>query len=77
MCVLRAKVIAPAYAVLEGIFVGAISHAYETWQQGIVLAAVGATLGVFAVMLVLYRFRIIKVTERLRSMIFGATIRTR
>lgn len=69
-----ARFIAPAYAVLEGVFVGAISHAYETWQQGIVLAAVGATLGVFSVMLVLYRFRIIKVTERLRSMIVGATM---
>ena len=69
-----AKVIAPAYAVVEGIFVGAISHAYETWQNGVVLAAVGATLGVFAVMLVLYRFRIIKVTNRFRSVLVSATM---
>lgn len=69
-----ARFIAPAYAVLQGIFVGAISRAYETWQDGIVLSAVGATLGVFCVMLALYRFRIIKVTQRLRSIIVGATI---
>jgi uncharacterized YccA/Bax inhibitor family protein len=69
-----AKSIAPAYAVVEGIFVGAISHAYEAWQHGIVLAAVGSTIGVFSVMLVLYRFRIIKVTERLRSIVLGATM---
>lgn len=69
-----AKVVAPAYAVAEGLFVGAISHAYETWQSGIVLAAVGATLGVFTVMLVLYRFRIIKVTNRFRSIVVSATM---
>ena len=68
------RVLAPVYAVVEGVFVGALSHAYETWQKGIVLAAVGATLGVFAMMLLLYRFRIIKVTQRLRSVIVGATM---
>jgi uncharacterized YccA/Bax inhibitor family protein len=69
-----ARFVAPVYAVLEGLFVGAVSHAYETWQDGIVLAAVGATLGVFTVMLLLYRFRIIKVTQRLRSIIISATL---
>ena len=69
-----ARFVAPAYAVVQGIFVGAISHAYETWQSGIVLSAVGATLGVFAVMLVLYRFRIVKVTERFRSIVVSATM---
>lgn len=69
-----ARFVAPVYAVLEGLFVGAVSHAYETWQDGIVLAAVGATLGVFTVMLLLYRFRIIKVTHRLRSIIVSATL---
>lgn len=69
-----ARFVAPVYAVLEGLFVGAISHAYETWQNGIVLAAVGATLSVFAVMLLLYRFRIVKVTERFRSILVSATM---
>jgi uncharacterized YccA/Bax inhibitor family protein len=69
-----ARILAPIYAVAEGVFLGAISHAYESYQDGIVLAALGATLGVFAVMLLLYRFRIIKVTQRLRSVVLGATI---
>jgi len=69
-----ARYVAPVYAVLEGLFVGAISHAYETWQNGVVLAAVGATLSVFAVMLLLYRFRIVKVTERFRSILVSATM---
>jgi uncharacterized YccA/Bax inhibitor family protein len=68
-----APILAPAYALVYGILIGAISHVYEAWQDGIVFAAIGATLGVFAVMLALYRFRIIKVTERLRSIIIGAT----
>ena len=52
-----AKVLGPVYAVGEGFFLGVISKAYEGYQHGIVIQAVGATLGVFAVMLLLYRTR--------------------
>ena len=38
------------------------------------LQAVGATLGVFAVMLVLYRTKIIKVTDRFRRIVITATM---
>ena len=69
-----AKVLGPIYALAEGFFVGVISKAYNSYQNGIVVQAVGATLGVFVVMLVLYRTRIIKVTDRFRRIIIGATI---
>ena len=69
-----AKVLGPIYAIAEGVFVGAISHAYEGYQKGIVTMAAGATLGVFAVMLVLYRTNIIKVTDRMRRVVMGATM---
>jgi uncharacterized YccA/Bax inhibitor family protein len=69
-----AKVLGFVYALAEGIVVGAISHAYETYQQGIVIQAVGATVAVFAVMLLLYRTRIIKVTDRMRRIVIGATL---
>lgn len=69
-----AKYVAPAYALAEGVFVGAISKAYETFYDGIVLQAVGATLGVFAVMMVLYATRVIRVTEKMRAVIMSATI---
>jgi uncharacterized YccA/Bax inhibitor family protein len=69
-----APILGALYAVLQGMFLGAVSHAYEAWQDGIVFAAIGATLGVFTVMLLLYRFRIIKVTQKLRSIIMGATL---
>jgi len=69
-----AKFIAPLYAVAEGFFVGAISRAYENLFDGLVVQAAGMTLAVFGVMLVLYRTRIIKVTERFRKIVITATI---
>ena len=69
-----AKFLGPVYAVGEGFFLGVISKAYEGYQHGIVIQAVGATLGVFAVMLVLYRTQIIKVTDRFRRIVIMATM---
>jgi len=69
-----AKVLAPVYALAEGVVIGAISRAYDAAYDGIVLQAVGATLAVFLVMLGLYRTRIIKVTDRFRRIIVGMTI---
>ncbi len=69
-----AKFLAPVYAVGEGFFLGVISKAYESYQNGIVLQAVGATLGVFGVMLVLYRTKIIKVTDKFRKIVITATM---
>lgn len=68
-----AKFLGPVYSVGYGFAVGAISKGYETFQNGIVLQAVGATASVFTVMLVLYRTRIIKVTDKFRrNVIFAA-----
>jgi uncharacterized YccA/Bax inhibitor family protein len=69
-----AKFLAPVYAVGDGFFLGVISKAYEGYQDGIVVQAVGATLGVFVVMLVLYRTKIIKVTDKFRKIIITATM---
>lgn len=69
-----ARIIAPIYALAEGFFIGAISRMYETFYDGIVIQAAGATIAVFATMLVLYRTRIIKVTERFRRIVVTATI---
>jgi uncharacterized YccA/Bax inhibitor family protein len=68
------KWLAPIYALAEGVFVGAISAAYNVQWNGIVVQAVGATLGVFFVMLFLYRARIVKVTDKFRSVVIGATL---
>ncbi|MFM2071456.1 MAG: hypothetical protein RLZZ623_1719 [Actinomycetota bacterium] len=71
---MMARVLGPIYAIAEGFFLGAISKAYNETQNGIVVQAVGATLGVFLVMLVLYRTQIIKVTDRFRRIVIGATV---
>jgi uncharacterized YccA/Bax inhibitor family protein len=69
-----AKYLGPVYALAEGYFVGAVSKAYENYQDGIVVQAAGATVAVFAVMLFLYSSRIIKVTDRFRRIVIGATV---
>lgn len=68
-----AKLTAPVYAVLEGLFIGALSAAFRHLYPGIVLQAVGLTFGVTIAMLVLYRTGIIKVTPKLRRGIMAAT----
>jgi uncharacterized YccA/Bax inhibitor family protein len=70
---LWARVTAPLYAVAEGLFVGAVSKVYEVRFEGIVLQAVGLTIGVFAIMLVLYATGRIRVTPRFRLGIIAAT----
>ena len=54
-----------AYAVVEGAFVGLVSKSFEeSGYQGIVLQAVVATFGVFFLMAMLYRARVIRATPK-------------
>jgi uncharacterized YccA/Bax inhibitor family protein len=69
-----ARILGPVYAVGMGYFLGVISKANNNFQSGIVVQAIGATLAVFAVMLFLYKSRIIKVTERYRRIVIMATM---
>jgi uncharacterized YccA/Bax inhibitor family protein len=63
----------PFYAVLEGLFLGAISARYAVQYAGLPLQAVGLTFMVFLAMLTVYQTRIIKVTDKLRFGIAAAT----
>ena len=68
-------VIGPVYAVVEGALVGVISNVYQNaYGEGIVTNAILATLVTVVVMAVLYMTRTIRVTERMRSIIVGATM---
>jgi uncharacterized YccA/Bax inhibitor family protein len=69
-----APFLAPLYALLEGLFIGAISAMYNANFPGIVMNAVGLTFGVGISMYFLYAFRIIKATERFKSVIITATM---
>src|SRR4249919_3586080 len=69
--------LAPAYALLEGLFVGAVSAYYNSafaeQAPGIVINAVGLTFGTAIAMYLLYSFRIIKATAKFKAVIFTAT----
>ncbi|MFT4045144.1 MAG: Bax inhibitor-1/YccA family protein [Solimonas sp.] len=66
-------VTAPLYAMAEGFALGGLSAMFELRYQGIVVQAVGLTFGVLAVMLFLYRTRVIRVTEKFRFGVVAAT----
>lgn len=68
-----AQYLAPAYAILEGLFVGAVSAMYDFIYPGLPMQAVALTLLVTLIMFLVYRFRIIKVTAKLRMVIVIAT----
>ncbi len=68
-----AAISAPIYAVLEGMFLGGISHLFQAQYGPIVFQAIMSTIGVLFAMLFLYRSGIIKVTEKFRMGIFAAT----
>lgn len=53
-----------AYSVVEGVFLGAVSKTFNTFYDGIVLQAVVATFGVFFLMAMLYKSRVIRATPK-------------
>lgn len=69
--------LAPLYGLLEGLFIGGISVLFNNAfpkAPGLVMQAVGLTFGVAIAMFILYNFRIIKATEKFKSVIIAATV---
>ena len=64
---------APLYAVLEGLFIGAISAMFELRFPGIVLQAVGLTFGTLAALLLAYRSGLVRATENFKLGVVAAT----
>ncbi len=64
---------APLYAVLEGLFIGAISAIIEVSYPGIVMQAAGLTFGTLLTMLVVYQAGWIKATENFKLGVVAAT----
>jgi uncharacterized YccA/Bax inhibitor family protein len=73
-----APFLAPLYALMEGLFVGAISAMYNYQfaeiAPNIVINAVGLTFGVGVAMYLLYSFKIIRATEKFKSIVITATV---
>jgi uncharacterized YccA/Bax inhibitor family protein len=60
-----------SYAIIEGIFLGAVSKAFEARYNGIVVQAVIGTLGVFLIMAILYKTKIIRATPKFMKIVIG------
>ena len=66
--------LAPGYAIFEGLFIGGISAIFEVMYPGIVIQAVSCTFVTFMVCFGLYKYEIVKVTEKFRSVVIAATL---
>ena len=66
--------VAPGYALFEGLFIGGISAFFEASYPGIVIQAVSCTFITFIVCFALYKYKIVKVTERFKSIVIAATL---
>jgi uncharacterized YccA/Bax inhibitor family protein len=62
------------YAAVEGVFLGLVSKFFETAYDGIVVKAAVSTFGIFFLMAILYRARVIRATPRFVRGIIGAMI---
>ena len=63
----------PLYAILEGLALGSISYMFNESYEGIVVQAIGLTLGILTSLLLAYRSGIIKATENFKLGVFAAT----
>ena len=73
-----AKYLAPAYGLLEGFVIGALSAIvngmFAAKYPNLVLTAVGLTFGVAMAMFLLYNFRIIRPTQKFKAVILSSVI---
>ena len=67
-----AKYTAAPYALFEGLLLGAFSMFFEAQWHGIVLQAIFATFATLFVMLMLYKARVIRYTEKFQAVLFTA-----
>lgn len=66
--------LAPGYAIFEGLFIGGISAIFEAMYPGIVIQAVSCTFITFIICFGLYKYQIVKVTEKFKSVVVAATL---
>lgn len=68
-----APVTGPLYALLEGLFIGAISAFFEARYPGIVMQATALTFGTLGALLLAYRSGLIRATENFKLGVVAAT----
>ena len=67
-----APFLSPLYAALEGLLIGGLTVLAESRFPGLPMQAAGLTFGVLAAMLVAYRAKLIRPTERFKSCMTAA-----
>jgi uncharacterized YccA/Bax inhibitor family protein len=68
-----APVLAPIYALSEGLCLGAVSAMYASRYHGIVLQAAALTVGTLFAMLTAYQLGLIRATEKFKAGVIAAT----
>lgn len=68
-----APMLAPAYALCQGAFIGGLSQAMNVAYPGIVLQAASLTFATLAMLLALYKSGVIVMTDKMRLGIVAAT----
>ena len=68
-----APMLAPVYALAEGLFLGGVSASFEAQYPGIVIQAVGGTFGTLFGLLMAYQSGLIKATENFKLGVVAAT----
>lgn len=69
-----APYLTPVYAFAEGAFLGGLSGFAEMRYPGIAIQAVAGTFLVLFVMLALYKMKLIRATQKFKSVVFSATL---
>lgn len=65
--------LSPLYAIFEGLALGGLSAVMENRFPGIVLESLFLTFSIFTVLLIIYKLRLIKVSENFKLIIASAT----
>lgn len=66
-------VTAPLYAVLEGLFLGALSASVNAMYPGIAIQAIVLTFGTLAALLIAYKTKLVRATENFKLGVMAAT----
>lgn len=68
-----AAYLSPLYAIFEGLALGGLSSVMESRFPGIVLESLLLTFSIFIMLLIIYKLRLIKVSENFKLIIASAT----
>jgi uncharacterized YccA/Bax inhibitor family protein len=68
-----APLLAPVYAVLEGLALGGLSAYFEAKYPGVVIQAVGLTFSTLGGLLLVYKLGLVKVTDNFKLGVIAAT----